>query len=181
MADKIYTIKESTLTGMANALRSGLGDIGPIKGDELEARTLEVVGMIGSGGGGTLVGATGEFVATGTTMTVNHNLGTVPVFFLVRTSMGYTSPASRLLYFACGFSQAGADAIGVSADKQYCAYYASATYLGQGTPDYAIDTAEKYIPLRNATENSITVGYNNDYDLQPGTCYSWLAFGLKEE
>lgn len=50
MAD--YMIKGETLTGIADALRSGLGDIGSIKGDELEERVLEVVALIGTGGSG---------------------------------------------------------------------------------------------------------------------------------
>ena len=143
-----------------------------------------IIGTLAGGGGGTVVCARGEFTATGTTHTLSHGLGVVPLFIYIKPAS--TSDAARKTAYCIlnfyGMSQALADAMGVTEDMQYGEYYNSTLDKPiASAPDYVIETSYVRTAIHNATEDTVVFGSsgNNDYILVSGVSYQWIAIGLK--
>ena len=169
--------KKETITGIANALRAGLGDIGPIKGDELDDRALELVEMMDELASSGAKITFGKILGWGeTSQLLTHNLGAVPGVFFVFTNSNLTS--GRVLYYALGFSEAMATKIGAPAKGSYGTTGTEST----GTLSYSIETTNQSHSgqvLSSATEKSIKMGCTNSS--KPITVdtiyYHWCAIG----
>lgn len=131
------------------------------------------------GGGGTVVAKTGTFTATGTSQTILHELGTVPLVVYYWQSTGATLEQNEAKFFA-GVSQAVGNILGITSRYQYGMYWnAYVNTLIQTTPNYPIDSTWTDIPIRNATETSIMFGGSGYGLLQKGLPYNWVAVGVK--
>ena len=76
-----YTIDGSTLTGIADAIRTQYGEDTPIAVSDMAEAILGISG--GGGGEGQFNVATTMLMAEGNTLTFEHDLGTVPRFFII--------------------------------------------------------------------------------------------------
>lgn len=148
------------------------------------AQGVDIAGVLGTltgGSGGTLVAKQGEFIAGGTSHTISHGLGTVPLFVLVRTSGGYLTSqlTDGCIFVATGVSSKVTDALGTTTDCQYGYYYNSfVKNQAQATPDNPIEDSTGLI--YNATDTTVTVGGKSGYYLVSGVYYTWWAVGLRE-
>lgn len=129
-----------------------------------------------AGGGGGMAVAGGTFTATGTTHTLEHNLGVIPIFIIVYPTSGFTSPVSGSGHFIIGFSAEGVNRLGSVNRHQFCRYYNSymtgtkTSTIGEDVP---IDTVDSGAILENATATSVHISER----LNSGTTYQWYAFG----
>lgn len=144
--------------------------------DALSKVTVEAVE---ASSGGTLVGATGKFKATGTTQTVTHGLGVIPLFVYFYPSSGIPSLSDGISFFGVGVNQTAADVMGLTVDRQYgCGWNGYANLVTQITPDDAIEVST-YGAVSKVTETTMKLG--GSQKLVIGSTYSWFALGLKTE
>lgn len=97
MAEQEYLVKGSTLTGVANAIRSKAGITGTFPLSEFASK----IESISAGGASVL---SGTFKPTSSAIqTITHNLGKTPSGILIYYPMGsMTMTTSNGLYFAFG-------------------------------------------------------------------------------
>lgn len=166
------------LSAIGSAIREKTGDTALLT---LEDMVGQIQGLSSGGSGGTLVAKQGEFIAGGSSHTISHGLGTVPLFVLVRSSTGYMTSqlTNGCIFFATGASSKVTDALGTTTDCQYGYYYNS--YMqekSQAAPDNHIEDSKGLI--YNATDTTVTVGGKSGYYLVSGVYYTWWAVGLRE-
>lgn len=142
------------------------------------AEGVNIAGIVGTlaGGGGGMAVAGGTFTATGTTHTLEHNLGVIPIFIIVYPTSGFTSPVSGSGHFIIGFSAEGVNRLGSVQRHQFCRYYNSymtGTKTSTTGEDVPIDTVDSGAILENATATSVHISDR----LNSGTTYQWYAFG----
>lgn len=166
---------------IAAAIREKTGDTATMKPAEFPDK---ISAIETGGGGGTLVGARGSFTATGTTQTITHGLGTIPLYAYFFPTSGLGASASKgaaLFGFGCG--QEAADILGITADYQYVAYIISLASDGysweiaQWTADDTIETTLSR-PVCNANDATMQFGCSTA-KLVSGVSYSWFAMGYK--
>lgn len=96
MAEQEYLVKGSTLTGVANAIRSKAGITGTFPLSEF-AQKIESI----SAGGASIL--SGTFKPTSSEIqTITHNLGKTPSGILIYYPISATTTPSNGLYFAFG-------------------------------------------------------------------------------
>jgi hypothetical protein len=163
-----YLIQDSTLTAIADAVRSKTGDTGLIPVGEMAAK----IGALAVGGGanGTWVFNTGSFVASADSHTIDHGLGIVPdVVAVWATSI---ISATTGLVHTMSFSAAAIEAMGNAYACNSCSPNA---YV---TSNKGIETSiiSKYGYARDATATQFTVG-GSTIKLQSSVEYTWIAIG----
>lgn len=95
MAEQEYLVKESTLTGIANAIRSKAGTTGTFPLNEFASKIENI-----SAGASVL---SGTFKPTSSAIqTITHNLGKTPSGILIYYPISVTTTPSNGLYFAFG-------------------------------------------------------------------------------
>lgn len=95
MAEQEYLVKESTLTGIANAIRSKAGTTGTFPLNEFASKIENI-----SAGASVL---SGTFKPTSSAIqTITHNLGKTPSGILIYYPISATTTPSNGLYFAFG-------------------------------------------------------------------------------
>lgn len=139
-----------------------------------------------SGGDVTIIAKEGTFIADGTTYTLEHDLGVVPMFVWVYPSGGYTTTQKTdgVILFGVGVNQKVADALGTTYDIQYGKTWNSSTEKEQQTtPDYPIEASTTNAIFHDANEKTVGIGgvYGaNRRILVDGVYYEWLAIGIAE-
>lgn len=127
-----------------------------------------------AGSGGTVVASKGDFTASGTTTTIAHGLGTVPLMFcILSTFFDMNNATNRSVYQYTGFHSEAVGLIGMSDKKQYGMIYNSTLkYPMSSSDDYSIDQSNGVI--RNANAQTVTITNTG-----AKTEYRWYAIGIK--
>ena len=132
---------------------------------------------IAASGGGTLVGAFGRVTGTGAAITIEHNLGVVPLFIIISAlKLDVAKGSIRIAY---GISEAAATATGITSYGSMYTYYNE--YSSVLTTSFGNDYIDKpYNPINSANETTFNVG-RGTYNLLKDATYNWIAIGLKTE
>lgn len=143
------------------------------------AEGVDIAGIVGAlaGGGGGAIHANGTFKASGTTHTLNHNLGRIPDFFLFFVRSGFTSPTTGAAIFAVGVNESFGSLLGKTSEYQWCRYYNSSsttTKSSTSSAGYPIENTG-YYPISSATETTVVLG--KDRQLVSNGTYEWFAIG----
>lgn len=142
------------------------------------------VNVAGSGGGNVAMDV-GMFTGNGGAVTVNHNLGCVPLaawFWSTSTVTG-----NKEINVAAGISREAATITGKTKYLVRCRWVnasgGTAQYSGTFS-DYGIDeqdSNQNYLLIYNATENSITFGSGTQKKTKNGQEYEYFLIGYKKE
>jgi hypothetical protein len=131
-------------------------------------------------GGGTLVAKTGTFNGNGSTVTVTHNLGVIPLAFWCRVNSGLgatSSTASGTLEMAYGFSSEVGSVFGGNTGLiGGLAWNSYSQKMYSTIDDKAIDETGGIVS--DATTTTVKV-CKSSYPSASGKNYTWYAFGLK--
>lgn len=172
MAD--YIIQDTTLTGIAEAIRSKTGGTDPIKVSDMAA---QIAGIMTGGGDKTPVMKSGSFKPTTGVVTVQHNLGVIPdiAIVIIQATVGNSKFIGSV-----GYSQAMVDALG---GGYICpAYYTAATGTGGAniSTDIGIEQSNSrgntYGNIRAATETTFVVG-GDEMGCQTNVTYRYIVIG----
>lgn len=131
-------------------------------------------------GGGTLVAKTGTFTGNGSTVTVTHNLGVIPLAFWCRVNGGLgatSSTAGGTLEMAYGFSSEVGSVFGGNTGLIGGLAWNSYTKNMYSTTGYKVIDETGGI-VSDATTTTVKA-CNSGYPSASGKNYTWYAFGLK--
>lgn len=171
-ADVNYTIKGSTLTGIAEAIRSKTGGNDPIKVADMAA---QIAAIVAGGSDKTPVLVKDSFEATAKSQTITHTLGVVPdVAILFMTN---TTSSSGIAVACVGFSEALNNAIGSITNNVYLVTASGSMAMSAGVSIESTSTnANMYGAFHNVTAESFTVG-GSSYGLLSGATYAYFLLG----
>lgn len=131
-----------------------------------------------SSGGKTLVGASGTYKATGTTGTLNHNLGVVPFLVFVQRSVRITNSTTAEVYNYIGLSAESYELISDTRAQRGIEWNTYNSTLTWGSYERTIEEGNGF--FHNANETTIDIGKPGGPELKIDGAYNWWAFGLKD-
>lgn len=159
MAEQEYLVKGSTLTGIANAIRSKAGITGTFPLSEFASK----IESISAGGASVL---SGTFKPTSSEIqTITHNLGKTPSGILIYYPISATTIPSNGLYFAFGTTNTQFGAMSNNNKSGFTFGTNSITSSGERTSFIANanSTTFQVAVFRTATSASVYLVPNKTY------------------